>query len=87
MSTTAVDAGGIQGIDGLLAVTTATATLEAPKGAVAVPQVQVVELDLAAARTFGSDPSITGVADAGNLGPGQIVINERTAAGPRRRGG
>ncbi len=44
-----------------------------------MPQVQVVELDLAAARTFGSDPGITGVADAGNLGPNQIVINERTA--------
>jgi putative ABC transport system permease protein len=76
---TAVDAAEIQGTDGLLAVTTATATLEAPKGHVAMPQVQVVELDLAAARTFGSDPRITGVADAGNLGPNQIVINERTA--------
>jgi putative ABC transport system permease protein len=76
---TAVDAGEIRGIDGLLAATTATATLEAPKGAVAVPQVQVVELDLAAARTFGSDPTITGVADAGVLEAGQIVINERTA--------
>jgi putative ABC transport system permease protein len=76
---TAVDAAEIQGVDGLLAVTTATATLEAPKGQVALPQVQVVELDLAAARTFGSDPRITGVADAGNLGANQIVINERTA--------
>ena len=76
---TAVDAGEIRGIDGLLAVTTATATLEAPRGHVAVPQVQVVELDLAAARTFGADPAITGVADAGDLVPGQIVINERTA--------
>ena len=76
---TAVDAGEIRGIDGLLAVTTATATLEAPRGHVAVPQVQVVELDLAEARTFGADPTITGVADAGNIVPGQIVINERTA--------
>jgi putative ABC transport system permease protein len=76
---TAVDAGEIRGIDGLLAVTTATATLEAPRGHLAVPQVQVVELDLAAARAFGADPTITGVADAGNLVPGQIVINERTA--------
>ena len=76
---TAVDAGEIRGIDGLLPVTTATATLEAPRGHVAVPQVQVVELDLAAARTFGADPAITGVADAGDLVPGQIVINERTA--------
>lgn len=75
----AVDDSGIQDIDGLLAVTTATATLEGPQGDVAVPQVQVVELDLAAARTFGADPRITGVADAGNLGPNQILINERTA--------
>jgi putative ABC transport system permease protein len=76
---TAVGAGEIDGIDGLLTVTTATATLEAPKGDVAVPQVQIVELDLAAARNFGSDPTITGVADAGALGAGQILINERTA--------
>src|SRR5688572_30706148 len=76
---TAVDAGEISGIDGLLAVATATATLEAPKGDVAVPQLQIVELDLAAARDFGSDPTITGVADAGALDEGQIVINERTA--------
>ena len=76
---TAVAASDVDGIDGLLAVITATATLEAPKGDVAVPQVQVVELDLAAARNFGSDPTITGVADAGDLGAGQIVINERTA--------
>jgi putative ABC transport system permease protein len=75
----AVDAAGVQGIDGLLAVTTATATLEAPLGGVAVPQVPVVELDLATARSFGSDPRITGVADAGVLGAGQIIINERTA--------
>src|SRR3990170_3688140 len=39
---TAVGAGEIDGIDGLLTVTTATATLEAPKGDVAVPQVQIV---------------------------------------------
>ena len=77
--TTAVDGAGIRDIDGLLAVTTATATLEAPLEDVAVPQVQVVELDLTAARDFGSDPSITGVADAGVLGAGQIVINERIA--------
>jgi putative ABC transport system permease protein len=76
---TTVDAARIQGIDGLLGVTTASATLEAPQGDVAVPQVEVVELDLAAARDFGSDPGITGVADAGNLGPNQTVINERTA--------
>ena len=76
---TAVGTAGIRGIDGLLAVTTATATLEAPRGDVAVPQVQIVELDLAAARAFGSNPRITGVADAGTLGPNQILLNERTA--------
>ena len=76
---TAIDASEVHGIDGLLAVTTATATLEALQGDVAVPQVLVMELDLAAARAFGSDPRITGVADAGILRPGQILINERTA--------
>jgi putative ABC transport system permease protein len=76
---TAVAAGDIDGIDGLLKVTTATATIEALSGEIAVPQVQVVELDLAAARGFGSEPGITGVAEAGNLAAGQIVINERTA--------
>ena len=52
----AVDAAEIDGIDGVLAVTTATATLEAPRRHVAVPQVQVVELDLAAARTLRHGP-------------------------------
>src|SRR5918999_613679 len=76
---TAIDGAEVRGIDGLLVVTTATATLEALQGDVAVPQVLVMELDLAAARDFGSDPRITGVADAGILRPGQILINERTA--------
>ena len=75
----AVNQDQIRGIDGLLAVTTATATVEAPSEGKAVPQVQVVELDLAAARNFGSDPRITGVADAGSLGAGQVIINQRIA--------
>jgi len=62
-----------------LATTTSTVTLEAPQRDAAVPQVRVVELDLAAARGFGSDPQITGVADAGVLGTDEIFVNERTA--------
>ena len=51
----------IQAIDGLLATTTSTGTLEAPGHDAAVPQVRIVEFDLSAAREFGSDPQITGL--------------------------
>ncbi|HSJ16541.1 MAG TPA: hypothetical protein VK920_00430, partial [Solirubrobacterales bacterium] len=37
----AIEAGGVERIDGLLATTTSTATLEAPHRAAAVPQVRV----------------------------------------------
>jgi putative ABC transport system permease protein len=75
----AVEAAGFEGIDGLLATTTSTATLEAPNRDAAVPQLTVVELDLAAAREFGSDPRITGLARTGLLAPGDIIVNEHTA--------
>jgi putative ABC transport system permease protein len=78
--TAAVEAAGIASIDGLLSTTVSTATLEAPQSDTAVPQVRVVELDLAAARGFGSDPAITGLADSGVLTAGEILVNERTAA-------
>jgi putative ABC transport system permease protein len=78
--TDAVEAAGIASIDGLLSTTVSTATLEAPQSDTAVPQVRVVELDLAAARGFGSDPAITGLADSGVLTAGEILVNERTAA-------
>ena len=75
----AVDAARIDGIDGLLAVTTGTVTVEAPERNAAVPQVEVVELDIAAARRFGADPGITGVADAGDIASDEIILNDRTA--------
>ena len=78
--TAAVEAAGIASIDGLLPATVTTATLEAPQSDTAVPQVRVVELDLIAARGFGSDPAITGLADSGVLTAGEILVNERTAA-------
>jgi putative ABC transport system permease protein len=77
--TAAVEAAHIDAIDGLLAATAPTATLEAPQRDAAVPQVSVVEFDLAAARDFGSDPRITGVADLRVLATDGIIVNERTA--------
>jgi putative ABC transport system permease protein len=75
----ALDRAGLDDIDGTLAATTATAALEAPQRGTAVPQVRLVELDLEAARGFGSDPQITGLATAAPLGSGEVVLNERLA--------
>ena len=69
----------IDSIDGLLATTTSTGTLEAPGHDAAVPQVRIVEFDMSAARDFGSDPQITGVASTEGLAPGEVLINEHTA--------
>jgi putative ABC transport system permease protein len=69
----------IQAIDGLLATTTSTGTLEAPGHDAAVPQVRIVEFDLSAAREFGSDPQITGLAETDVLASGEVLLNSRIA--------
>ncbi|MEA2488937.1 MAG: putative transport system permease protein [Acidobacteriota bacterium] len=69
----------IQAIDGLLATTTSTGTLEAPGHDAAIPQVRIVEFDLSAAREFGSNPQITGLTETGGLAPGEVLLNSRTA--------
>ena len=74
-----VEAADIDGIDGLLATTTSTGTLEAPQHDAAVPQVPVVELDVAAARGFGADPAITGLDPSEPLAADGILVNRRTA--------
>jgi putative ABC transport system permease protein len=75
----AVQAAGVEGIDGLLTVTASTGTFEAAEQAAAVPQVAVVELDIAAARGFGAHPAITGLADSAALTPGSVIVNHETA--------
>lgn len=77
--TEAVQAAGVEGIDGLLTVTASTGTFEAAEQATAVPQVAVVELDVAAARGFGAHPAITGLADSAALTPGSVIVNHETA--------
>jgi putative ABC transport system permease protein len=77
--TEAVQAAGVEGIDGLLTVTASTGTFEAVEQAAAVPQVAVVELDVAAARGFGAHPAITGLADSAALTPGGVIVNHETA--------
>jgi putative ABC transport system permease protein len=69
----------IDGIDGLLAVTTGAVTLEHPAHEAALPRVDVVELDLSDARRFGADPAITGVADARDITSDEVILNDRTA--------
>jgi putative ABC transport system permease protein len=69
----------IEAIDGLLATTTSTGTLEAPGHDAAVPQVRIVEFELSAAREFGSDPQITGLAETDVLAPGEVLLNSRIA--------
>ncbi|GGI03474.1 ABC transporter permease [Egicoccus halophilus] len=82
--TTAVRAADVDGIDGLLAVTRATATLEVPATddveARALPRADLVALELADARSFGGDAAITGLdLVAGELGRNEVVLHERTA--------
>jgi putative ABC transport system permease protein len=77
--TEAVQAAGVEGIDGLLTVTASTGTFEAAEQTAAVPRVAVVELDVAAARGFGAHPAITGLADSAALTPGSVIVNHETA--------
>jgi putative ABC transport system permease protein len=77
--TAQVGAANIEGIDGLLETTTAIATLEAPERDTAVPQVRIVEYDFSSARGFGSNPQITGIADAASPSSDGILLNQSTA--------
>jgi|GEM_PF-1132725 len=70
---------GLGGVDGLLDVTVATATLEAPDRDTALPRVEVVVLDLGEARTFGGGATDTGLADADDLAPGEALVSATTA--------
>jgi putative ABC transport system permease protein len=67
------------GVDGLLDVTVTTATIEAPARDTALPRVEVVALDLAEAQTFGGELTDTGLADAGDLAPGEVLVSAATA--------
>jgi putative ABC transport system permease protein len=73
----ALAAAELDSVDGLLTTTVSTGTLEAVGGA--LPQTRILELDAAAARDFGADPSITGLSDLHGIAPGEVVVNERTA--------
>ena len=72
-------AAGQGGVDGLLDVTVTTATLEAPARDTALPRVEVVTLDLTEARTFGGEATDTGLTDAGDLAPGEVLVSAATA--------
>lgn len=67
----------IESIDGLLATTTSTATLES--SGTAVPSVRIAEFAVSEARDFGTDPAITGLAGTDTLASDEVLINERTA--------
>ena len=75
----AVEAAGIDGIDGVLATTTSSGTLEAPRQNTALPQVTVMELDVTAARGFGAHPAITGLDTSEPLAADGIIVNRTTA--------
>lgn len=74
-----VERADIESVDGLLAITTSTGTLEAPAHDAAVPSVRVVEFDLSSARDFGSDPEITGLSDTDGVATGEVLLNQRIA--------
>jgi putative ABC transport system permease protein len=78
--TAAVEEAGIAAVDGLLTVSTTTATLEASGRETALPQVRITELDLDAARAFGADPGITGVADVSTPAADEMIVNATAAS-------
>lgn len=69
----------LDGVDGLLPATVATGTLEAPSRDTALPRVEVVELELDDARSFGGDATATGLEAADDLAPGEVLVPAATA--------
>jgi putative ABC transport system permease protein len=78
--TATVEGADLPEVDGLLPITTTTATLEATGRGAALPRVQIAELDVQAARGFGADPTITGVAEARAPAADEVIVNAPTAA-------
>jgi putative ABC transport system permease protein len=77
----ALGASPIAGVDGTLRIE-AAGVVPASRGAdrKADPTAAMVEVDFDQARSFGSDPAITGLAEAGSTPTGdQVVIGERLA--------
>jgi len=74
-----VELANIGSIDGLLATRSSTGTLEAPGNDAAVPSIRIVEFDQSSARSFGSDPQITGLSGIEDLASGEVFINEGIA--------
>jgi putative ABC transport system permease protein len=71
----AVDSGSIEQVDGSLTIRRAQATAATiGEGRIAEPYAGVIELDFDAARSFGSDASLTGFADAGPTPTGTDVV-------------
>ncbi len=71
----------IAGVDGVLQITSAGAVVaNTATERIAVPTAGIVELDFDKGRAFGSDPAITGLADAGPTPTGdQAVIGTNLA--------
>lgn len=67
-------------VDGVLPVLRAAASVSTERGdeTLAEPSAQVVEVDFAAARTFGGDPAATGITGE-TPGPGEVVVTEDLA--------
>ncbi|MFA9446673.1 FtsX-like permease family protein [Egicoccus sp. AB-alg6-2] len=76
---TAIDQAAIPAVEDLLPAVTATATVAAEDGSAAAPRVRLLEVDPDAARGFGSEPSITGLADAPALDSQTLLINAAVA--------
>jgi putative ABC transport system permease protein len=81
----AVQAADLDAVEGVLPAARATVALEAGVGngdeARALPSTSLVELDVEAARAFGSDPAITGLdaPDVATPATDGILLNDRTA--------
>ncbi|MFA9430379.1 FtsX-like permease family protein [Egicoccus sp. AB-alg2] len=75
----AIDQAAIPAIEDVLPAVTATATIAAADGSTAAPRVRLLEVDLDAARGFGSQPAITGLADAPAVAGDALLVNTAVA--------
>ncbi|HEX2049245.1 MAG TPA: FtsX-like permease family protein [Actinomycetota bacterium] len=72
----AIDDSRIDGVETMVSAPASVATTGARR---AEPDARLLELDFTSARSFGGDPSVTGVSGA-TPGPGETVVTEDLAA-------
>lgn len=70
-----IDEAAIAAVEDLLPAVTAPATIASTDASAAAPRVRLLEVDVDAARGFGSDPQITGLAEAAATSDEALLLN------------